>query len=607
MKERYLVTGNEAVSLPTIRESDGGLEGISILYMAAKGMLEVVGSPLMAPFVEIDGEPAPLRDLSWKRTHYWIPSFTALAGGVQIEGVLLAPIGERGFCYRLRAVNRDGKPRKVRYGLKGNWGQTLHSINESKAVYGDKHAYDSGWNHAFVMDMRVGVSLFAFAPIYTEQPEVSHTRSTYSQDQNGTVSYCLWREEALEPGGDDAEEFWFGVGFEEVAASTSAKEMLRQGFKAEYEKTCRWLAARERSAGDPKLNELLNVNMFFSFFFGSGVTLDTEELVLVTSRSPRYYVSAAYWDRDSLLWSFPAILMADPAYAREMLGYVFGRQGRNVGIHSRFIDGTVLEPGFELDELCAPVLALAGYVRETGDRTVLTQPDIVSGVERILNRLADKKHPQTALYETMLQPTDDMHVYPYLTYDNVLVWRILRDMAELYEGVWPKERCEGLSRMAEDTRDAIAAHCVKEKDGKTMYAWSVDLEGGWDVYDEPPGSLLLLPFRGFCPTDDEVWKNTMAVIRREDYPYSFAGCPIAEIGCPHAPHPWVLSIANSLLSGNRDSARKHLLRCVMDNGIACESVDETTGESATGDAFATCAGFLAYAIDQAFGEGKHHT
>ncbi len=606
MKERYLVTGNEAVSLPTIRESDGGLEGFSILYMAAKGMLEIVGSPLMAPFVEIDGEAVPLKDLSWMRTHYWIPSFTAWAGSVQLEGVILAPVGERGFCYRLKAVNRDEKPHVVRYGLKGRWGQTIHSINESKPVAGEKHAYNSGWNHAFVMDMRVGVSLFAFAPVYTEQPEISRTHCTYNQEQDGAVSYCLWREETLKPEEDDAENFWFGVGFEEVAASTSAKEMLRQGFDEEYEKTCRWLAARERSAGDPKLDELLNMNMFFSFFFGSGVTLDTEELVLVTSRSPRYYVSAAYWDRDSLLWSFPAILMTDPAYAREMLGYVFGRQGRNVGIHSRFIDGTVLEPGFELDELCAPVLALAEYVRETGDRTVLTQPDVASGVERILRRLAGKKHPEVALYETMLQPTDDMRVYPYLTYDNVLVWRILRDLAELYEGIWTKERCDGLSQMAEDVRAAIAAHCVKEKDGKAMYAWSVDLKGNWDVYDEPPGSLLLLPFRGFCTMDDEVWKNTVAVIRRKDYPYSFAGCPIAEIGCPHAPHPWVLSIANSLLSGNRDSAREHLLRCVMDNGIACESVDETTGESATGDAFATCAGFLAYAIDRAFGEGKSH-
>jgi hypothetical protein len=41
----------------------------------------------------------------------------------------------------------------------------------------------------------------------------------------------------------------------------------------------------------------------------------------------------------------------------------------------------------------------------------------------------------------------------------------------------------------------------------------------------------------------------------------------------------------------------------MDNGIACESVHEETGECTTGEAFATCAGFLAYALDMAFGQG----
>ena len=157
-----------------------------------------------------------------------------------------------------------------------------------------------------------------------------------------------------------------------------------------------------------------------------------------------------------------------------------------------------------------------------------------------------------------------------------------------------------LAETAESVRSAIYEHCVREKDGEMIFAWSVDLQGGWDVYDEPPGSLLLLPHFGFCGQDDPIWRHTAEVIRAKEYSYSFAGCPIAEIGCPHAPHPWVLSIANSLLSGSRDSARTHLLRCNMDNGIACESVDEFTGESATGEAFATCAGFLAYAIDTAF-------
>ena len=34
----YQVTGNEYLSLPTIREEDGAVEGVTFLYMQAKGL-----------------------------------------------------------------------------------------------------------------------------------------------------------------------------------------------------------------------------------------------------------------------------------------------------------------------------------------------------------------------------------------------------------------------------------------------------------------------------------------------------------------------------------------------------------------------------------------
>ena len=595
----YYVTGNEYVSLPMIRETDGSIEGLSFLHMGAKGMLEMRGTvenPLLKPFLQVNHKETPLSNLKWNRLHHWIPTFTAAAGNMEVEGLILAPIDERGFGYRLKIKNR-GAGAEICLGLRGNWAETRHSINESKPIEIRKNLYPSGWNHCSVMDLRPDLSLFAFAPIYTEQPCECPIQSEFEK-VNEEVHFRL--ELPATVAQDDCVTvcFWFGLGFEEVAAATSAKEMLRQGFDRELEKTCNWLLERERTVGDPGLDEILNINLFFSYFFGGGKTLDTEEFVLMTSRSPRYYVSAAYWDRDSLLWSFPAILLADTETAREMLYYVFTRQIRNVGIHSRFIDGTLLEPGFELDELCAPVIALLRYVEHTGDTQILHEAWIRNGLERILKRLRTKRHPDTALYETFLQPTDDLRVYPYLTYDNVLVWYCFRKLAKYYP------EYAQLEAEAQAVKMAVDAHCVKEKDGKKMFAWSVDLAGNWDIYDEPPGSLLLLPHYGFCSFDDEVWQHTVELIRRKNYPYSFADCPIAEIGCPHAPHPWVLSIANSFLSGKREEARKHLSLCKLDNGIACESVDEYTGESTTGDAFATCAGFLAYAIDTAFAGKK---
>lgn len=249
-------------------------------------------------------------------------------------------------------------------------------------------------------------------------------------------------------------------------------------------------------------------------FFSTGITLDTEELVLVTSRSPRYYVSAAYWDRDSLLWSFPAILDADPERAKEMLSYVFGRQRRNFGIHSRYIDGTVLEPGFELDELVAPLQALERYINKTGEKSILNDSDIVQGISLILNRLRQHEAASCRLYDTFLQPTDDEHVYPYITYDNVLVWKALKDLAQL------APQYAHLEKTASEIKDAIMTHCVqKDAAGKPYFGWSIDLNGSHDVYDEPPGSLQLLPLFDFCSPTDEIYRNTVAMIRSPEYEY----------------------------------------------------------------------------------------
>lgn len=585
--ERYLPTGSEQVSLPRVNEINAGVEDLTFLHMASRGLIDLRGGqlePLMRPFVAQQGVEAELGGFEWSRLGYWYPRFAARAGALGLEGVILTPVGERGFGYWLRLTNNGAETVETAFGLRGQTGSAWHCVNVDKPIEGALNCYVSGWSGLPVFEQMCGVPLFALAPICEGE-----CRAEFEPAGEG----WLWRLERtvrLAPGESAEFTAWWGLGLEEVSAVTSARELQRRGWDWELRRSLAWLAQRSLDLGDEALTRLYNTNLFFCIFFSTGRTLDTEELVLVTSRSPRYYVSAAYWDRDSLLWSFPAVLDADAALAREMLGYVFGRQRRNIGVHSRFIDGTVLEPGFELDELMAPVLALERYVDATGDRSVLADPDVLRGIDGILKKLDAERAEDCELYETFLQPTDDERVYPYITYDNVLVWRALRALGRLFE------RPE-LTERAERVRRAIYDNCIF--DG--AFAWSVDLAGGHDVYDEPPGSLLLLPYYGFCAWDDPVYLKTAEMIRSPDYTYSFAGCEIAEIGCPHAPHPWLLSIGNSLLCGRSGEALEHLRRTRLDNGIACESVDEHTGECTTGEAFATCAGFICHALRRAIG------
>lgn len=525
MSARYIPTGNEYVSLPDLDEKSAALGSFSVLHMAAKGLIELHGEPVMEPFFSCGA----LEDLSWTRRGFWVPEFTARSGELKVSGTLLAPAGERGFIWRLRVENAGSETLSISYGLRGVWRGARLAINESKEIYGVRRVTDSLWNSGPVFALFAGLPLLAFAPMCDREISAIHAET------DGSAAYTLERFVTLAPGQSEECRFYWGLGYEEVAAATSAKEMLRQGWERELDKTLDYLAVRSWHCGIEDIERLYNTNMFFCLFYSAGLTLDTEVRVLVTSRSPRYYVSAAYWDRDSLLWSFPTLLDADSALAREALLYAFGRQARNIGVHSRYIDGSVLEPGFELDELAAPVIALERYVKATGDESVLSLECVPSTVNRILRTLEAKRHGEIEFYETFLMPTDDVLTYPYLTYDNVLVWRTLGALARL----WPHEY-GGLAARAERVRSAILAHCTADGAQGKYFVWSTDLAGHSDVYDEPPGSLLLLPYLGFCACDDPVWLNTVRMIRSRDYALPGAAgnhrkCHDAARGCHRSP------------------------------------------------------------------------
>lgn len=596
MDNIYLPTGNEQISIPTLY-TDGRIEDINFLSMRYRGLIEIKGgdTPLMTPVLRVNGREV-VRDFSWEREAYWIPKFEKKEEDISWSGEVCAPVGERGFYYLLNVKNNTEQVLDIEFGLEGSWGNTLHTINESKVMRGIPLVFESGWNHSLVFEFMGEAPLFSFAPMTDKELN----RVSWEGTQ-----YSLFKGMELEPYGETSLCFYWGIGLEEVGAATSAKEMFRKGWQVLRGNTLDWLMERVHTTGDERLDEVLNLNAFFNYFYATGVTLDTEEEVLVTSRSSRYYVSASYWDRDSLLWSLPSVLVMDSKKAKSMLDYVFTVQRRNIGIHSRYIDGVVLEPGFELDELCAPVLGLDMYLRHTGDFEYLSDPFVRKALAEIVVKLEEHRHSDVELYDTFLQPTDDPIIYPYLAYDNVLVWKVFSILSE-YAKRDDVKKSRYFADKAESVKKAIYDHLVIDYMGKNIFAWAVDLEGSFVVSDEPPGSLQLLPYYGFCDGEDEVYRNTVNAIRSSDNEYSFNGYAFDELGCAHADHPWVLSIANSFLVGNREHARDLILSAPMDGGIACESIDENTGVAVTGDHFATCAGFLAYAIYYAYGKDGNH-
>lgn len=128
-----------------------------------------------------------------------------------------------------------------------------------------------------------------------------------------------------------------------------------------------------------------------------------------------------------------------------------------------------------------------------------------------------------------------------------------------------------------------------------MYAYGTDEHGGARLGDEPAGSLLLLPYLGVCPIDDPVWQATARWIRSQHNPHHYPG-RFEGRGSAHFRHPSVFGLVNDLLSDRAADARSLLEAAPLDNGLACEGFDVHHGGVRTGGAFATVAGWLAYAL-----------
>ena len=615
----YQPTGNEYVSLPTLRSEDAGIESLNVLHMGLNGLVSFagMGEPFLKPVLQIDRREISLEGrLNWRRLADWVPEFHLGGDGFLLTGAWVCPPGDRGFFLRLKLENQGPSNLDADLGFRASWAECLHTINVTKRLEAGRFLILESWDHMPVLELR-GPAPLASLGFYPADSRTSFTfkiageplfapkkihRRGFPASGTGEVFVSGKVGRDLAPGEVWETAFYFGLGPDEIGALTPARELQREGAAAIEKRTAHWLADRRRVLPDPVLTHVMNLNAFFNYFFATGLTLDTGETVALTSRSPRYYVSGAYWDRDSLLWSFPSLLALDPPWARRILEYAFTRQARNFGVHSRCLNGNMLEPGFELDGFCAPILALARYVGATGDKSFLKRAEALEHLRGFPARLAAKKHPKVDLYETQLLPSDDPWPQRYVTYDNVLVWKALVDLAGLLKAVGKPGEARPCLKKSAAVKKAILQHCVVKGKGGKQFAWSVDLEGNHLLYDEPPGSLMLLPYYGFCSAKDPVWKATTAWIHSSEYPYSFQGKPFEEVGCSHAPHPWVLAAVNSLLAGDQVKAGGFFRRARMDAGVACESVDEETGGCASGEAFATCAGFVAHGLWTAFGK-----
>jgi len=596
-----IATGNEWLSLPDIRASDGALVTFNALSMRDRGLLQASGEsarPVLEPYFEADGKPLPWRDPQWQLLEYWIPQAQQSIDGLELTLTWCAPNGYRAAFLRLTATNHRAVAVPVTLGVRASFGRLSRVTYVPVALRGERTVGPSPWvepGEAF--SYITNDTQFAWALVHPGSTATT-AMPPLSLSPQADAAHAI----VLQPGQSTEALYVLAPGVEEFSAAHNARalrEMLdRSGSDAIVSAAAAWCHARTRTTGRADLDLLMNRNFLFTALYAWGRAIDTEQFVGVTSRSPRYYVSAAYWDRDAMLWSFPALLDVDPALARDALEYALTLQLRNAGTHSRFIDGVVLEDGFQLDEAVAPVIALGSYLRATGDVAFVSAHR--AALLTLRDRLLGRFDAGTGLYSSLQDSQDEFQKLPFLTYDNVLSWRALLDLSALFNALHDGAASTDLKRRASALHAAILEHMVTDTApgaGGAIFASATD-GTNYATTDIPPGSLLKLPALGFIAEDDPLFRRTFDWLHSTHYPYSYSGTHYGLPGSYRLPFTTSWVIADELLlKRSHDRAAEILLASPWDGGIISEGIDPVTANmDFAGRAFATAAGYVAHAI-----------
>jgi hypothetical protein len=598
-------TGNEWIALPEIRAADGAIASFNVLSMRDRGLLEVRGerdTPALQPYFTVNRKPLAFRYPAWELIEYWIPVAHLTVDELDMSITYCAPPGSRAAFIHMTLTNRGAAAAPVTLGMKASWGALNRVTYLPVELRGERRIAKAPWvDSAEVFSYVTSDTQFAWSLIHE-----GSVGDTSVPPLVMSPALDAAREVTVAPGATAEADFVLGAGLEEFSAAHSAKALRelinRNGADTMIAQAAAWCRKRTRTTGQPDLDQLMNRNFLFTALYAWGRTIDTEQFVGVTSRSPRYYVSAAYWDRDAMLWSFPGLLDIDPALARDALEYALTTQLRNTGTHSRFIDGVVLEDGFQLDEAVAPILALTQYIKRTNDEAFLTSRH--AALVALRDRLIDRYDSESGFYTTLQDSQDEYQKRSFLTYDNVLAWKALLDLGELFDGLKEAAVAKDMMQRAAALHSTIMKKSVSDRaPGSSGPIFVCATDGNSPLFaDVPPGSLMRLPALGFIRESDPLFARTYEWLHSKDYKYSYSDLPYGLPGSYRLPFTTSWSIADHLgLSRGREQALKVLRTSAWDGGIISEGVDPNSGVmDSAGRAFATAAGYVAHSICENF-------
>jgi hypothetical protein len=567
----WQLTGNHWLALPCIHPANGSVHMVGTLHRGARAAVELAGSAdfmsgtgdaLLAPVVEIDGVEQDLSagTMAWERVSQWLPTFTCTLGDIVVRGTVFAPFGRdtdvAGAVYALGVENRGEREHQVTLRARGTLGHRQLRVRTARptddvsrvSLFGDDVILLEG-------SAQPGLVALALCADGAAEASVEDTR------------FSLARTMTLPPRGQAQVAFYLGAGPERDGAVASSSVLRRRGWRALLAGTRDALQQLEQSTGSESVDRLINRNLVFAYFYAVGRALDDAHFYVVRTRAPWHPAGVTVRDWEALMWVLPAVQLADPGLAREVLLRMCELHGYAPGHGVHYLDGTMFEPGFALEGVAAYPIAVDRYLRDTGDDAIVDEPAIGDALYAAGDDLRERRDQRVPLYSTDVLPDGGASTHPFTLHANAV--------AALALDVLRRTLDEQSAREVEDpaaVRAAIRRHFAPERDPKATFSASIDLAGHSSADDEPSASALWLPMYEAIGRDDSTYRRTVKAI-------------------PPSDDLLVRRIAR-LLGPGGDAVLQWLRRAPLDGGLAADVVDEN-GTAIANGGDASLSGLLA--------------
>jgi hypothetical protein len=493
----------------------------------------------------------------------WIPTFTTTIDSLVVRGTLFAPHGRdadvAGAVYALAIDNRASSSVRVEVAFEGTLGHRQIRVRTPRPA-DDAHVVVTAPDGVVLLEGAALPGLAAVAVASDPDARVETSANTFA----------ILRELTIPAGGRGHAAVYLAIAPERDGACATIAVMRRRGWSELLAATRDALRALEQTVGHEGVDRLINRNLLFAYFYGSGRAIDDGHLYLVRTRAPWHGGGVTVREWEALSWTLPAVQLADGPLARELLlracevlGYLPGE-----GLH--YFDGTMFEPGFTLEGLAAYALATDRYIRETNDDQIVEEPILAETLYLSSEDLTARRDADVPLYSTEIMPSGAAAPLPYTLHGNAVVAQMLDVLRRTLDE-------ETANRLEEPdaVRAALLRHFATDKGGKPALASAVDLDGHTADGDDPIASAYWLPLYDAVQRDDSIYRRTVR-------------------GVASTPEYLAHQCAR-LIGPEAGDVLRWLRRAPLDHGLAAEIIDRD-GRAVANGGDAALSGLLARSV-----------